>query len=184
MYLFSKLEECKKDISIAFIGCGKFISMFLSQYNQLQKIKIDTIVDLKIENAKNNCLKSGLSIETVNNIHFANSLDEVIDRNIDIFIEATGNPIVGTVHAAKIIRKKKNVILVNVEADVTCGKYLSDLSKEYNVICSMAYGDQPSLIVEQVEWAKLNGFEVTCAGKGTKYHPTFEYSTCSTINDG
>ena len=107
MYLFSKLEECKKDISIAFIGCGKFISMFLSQYNQLQKIKIDTIVDLKIENAKNNCLKSGLSIETVNNIHFANSLDEVIDRNIDIFIEATGNPIVGTVHAAKIIRKKK-----------------------------------------------------------------------------
>ena len=181
MYLFSKLEECKKDISIAFIGCGKFISMFLSQYNQLQKIKIDTIVDLKIENAKNNCLKSGLSIETVNNIHFANSLDEVIDRNIDIFIEATGNPIVGTVHAAKIIRKKKNVILVNVEADVTCGKYLSDLSKEYNVICSMAYGDQPSLIVEQVEWARLNGFEVTCAGKGTKYHPTFEYSTPDTV---
>jgi hypothetical protein len=52
MYLFSKLEECKKDISIAFIGCGKFISMFLSQYNQLQKIKIDTIVDLKIDQAK------------------------------------------------------------------------------------------------------------------------------------
>ena len=52
MYLFSKLEEYKKDISIAFIGCGKFISMFLSQYNQLQKIKIDTIIDLKIENAK------------------------------------------------------------------------------------------------------------------------------------
>jgi len=181
MYLFSKLEECKKDISIAFIGCGKFISMFLSQYNQLQKIKIDTIVDLKIENAKNNCLKSGLSTETVNNIHFANSLDEVIDRNIDIFIEATGNPIVGTVHAAKIIRKKKHVILVNVEADVTCGKYLSDLAKEYNVICSMAYGDQPSLIVEQVEWARLNGFEVTCAGKGTKYHPTFEYSTPDTV---
>ena len=181
MYLFSKLEECKKDISIAFIGCGKFISMFLSQYNQLQKIKIDTIVDLKIENAKNNCLKSGLSTETVNNIHFANSLDEVIDRNIDIFIEATGNPIVGTVHAAKIIRKKKHVILVNVEADVTCGKYLSDLAKEHNVICSMAYGDQPSLIVEQVEWARLNGFEVTCAGKGTKYHPNFEYSTPDTV---
>jgi homoserine dehydrogenase len=41
----------------------------------------------------------------------------------------------------------------------------------------MAYGDQPSLIVEQIEWARLNGFFVTCAGKGTKYHPTFEYST-------
>ena len=54
MYLYMKLEEQKKDISIAFIGCGKFISMFLSQYNHLNKIKIDTIVDLKIDNAKNN----------------------------------------------------------------------------------------------------------------------------------
>jgi predicted homoserine dehydrogenase-like protein len=181
MYLFTKLEEHNKDISIAFIGCGKFISMFLSQFNQLKKIKIDTIVDLKIDNAKKNCLNSGLSQKTVDSINFVNSLDEAIDRNIDIFIEATGNPIVGTVHAAKIIRKKKHIILVNVEADVTCGKYLSDLAKENNVICSMAYGDQPSLIVEQVEWARLNGFEVTCAGKGTKYHPTFEYSTPDTV---
>ena len=181
MYLFTKLEEHKKDISIAFIGCGKFISMFLSQFNQLKKIKIDTIVDLKIDNAKNNCIKSGLSQKRVDSINFVNSLDKAIDRDIDIFIEATGNPIVGTVHAVKIIRKKKHVILVNVEADVTCGKYLADLAKENDVICSMAYGDQPSLIVEQVEWARLNGFDVTCAGKGTKYHPTFEYSTPDTV---
>jgi predicted homoserine dehydrogenase-like protein len=181
MYLYTKLEEQKKDISIAFVGCGKFISMFLSQYNQLKKIKIDTIVDLKIDNAKKNCLKSGLTQDTVDKINFVESLDEAIDRDVDIFIEATGNPIFGAVHAVKIIRKKKHIILVNVEADVTCGKYLSDLAKEHGVICSMAYGDQPSLIVEQVEWAKLNGFEVTCAGKGTKYHPTFEYSTPDTV---
>ena len=181
MYLHTKLETCKKDISIAFIGCGKFISMFLSQFNQIKKIKIDTIVDLKIENAKKNCLNSGLTKKTIDSINFVHSLDEAIDRDIDIFIEATGNPIVGTVHAAKIIKKKKHIILVNVEADVTCGKYLSDLAHDNHVICSMAYGDQPSLIVEQVEWARLNGFEVTCAGKGTKYHPTFEYSTPDTV---
>ena len=183
MYLHSKLENYHKNIKIAFIGCGKFISMFLSQYNQLKKIEIDTIVDLKIDQAKNNCLKSGLSKETISKINFVTSLEEAIDRDIEIFIEATGNPIVGTVHAAKIIRKKRHVILVNVEADVICGKYLSDLAKENNVICSMAYGDQPSLIVEQVEWARLNGFYVTCAGKGTKYHPTFEYSTPDTVWD-
>ena len=183
MYLNTKLEDFKENIKVAFIGCGKFISMFLSQYNQLTKIKIDSIIDLKIDNAKKNCLNSGLSNEQINEINFANSLDEVIDRDIDIFIEATGNPIVGTVHADKILRKKKHLILVNVEADVTCGKYLSDLAKQNNVICSMAYGDQPSLIVEQIEWAKLNGFSVICAGKGTKYHPTFEYSTPDTVWD-
>ena len=177
MYLYSKLEDYKGNINIAFIGCGKFISMFLSQYNQLKKIKIDTIVDLDIERAKSNCIKSGLQKETVEKINFVNSSDSILNRDIEIFIEATGNPIAGTQHAYKVIQSKKNIIMVNVEADVLCGKYLSDLAKENNVIYSMAYGDQPSLILEQIEWARLNGFFVTCAGKGTKYHPSFEYST-------
>jgi len=177
MYLHSKLEDYKENINIAFIGCGKFISMFLSQYNQLKKIKIDTIVDLDIERAKSNCIKSGLKKETVEKINFVNSLDSILNGDIEIFIEATGNPIAGTQHAYKVIQSKKNIIMVNVEADVLCGKYLSDLAKENNVIYSMAYGDQPSLILEQIEWARLNGFFVTCAGKGTKYHPSFEYST-------
>ena len=181
MYLNTKLEEYNGTISVAFIGCGKFISMFLSQYNQLKKIRIDTIIDLKIDQAKKNCLNSGLSKESINKINFVSSIDEALDRDVEIFIEATGNPIVGTIHAIKIIKQKKHVILVNVEADVTCGKYLSDLAKENNVICSMAYGDQPSLIMEQIEWARLNGFSVVCAGKGTKYHPSFEYSTPDTV---
>jgi homoserine dehydrogenase len=181
MYLNTKLEGYNGTINVAFIGCGKFISMFLSQYNQLKKIRIDTIVDLNIEQAKKNCLNSGLSKETISTINFVKSIDEALDRDIEIFIEATGNPIVGTIHAIKIIKQKKHLILVNVEADVTCGKYLADIAKENNVICSMAYGDQPSLIMEQIEWARLNGFSVVCAGKGTKYHPSFEYSTPDTV---
>ena len=135
MYLHTKLEQFNGEIRVAFIGCGKFISMFLSQYNQLKKIKIDSIIDLKIDQAKKNCLNSGLSQNQVEEINFTNSLDDTMNRDIDIFIEATGNPIVGTVHAKKIIENKKHLILVNVEADVTCGKYLSDLAKKNGVIC-------------------------------------------------
>jgi len=181
MYLHSKLQTRSEPIRVAFIGCGKFVSMFLAQYNQLEKIIIDTIIDINEDQAKKNCLNSGLTKDTISNINFVNSLDQALDRNIEIFIEATGNPIIGTVHAKKIIDKKKHIILVNVEADITCGKYLSDLAFKNNVVCSMAYGDQPSLILEQIEWARLNGFEVTCAGKGTKYHPSFEYSTPETV---
>ncbi|MDA7544994.1 Gfo/Idh/MocA family oxidoreductase [Candidatus Pelagibacter sp.] len=181
MFLHTKLENRKEPIRIAFIGCGKFVSMFLAQYNHLDKIQIDSIVDINIEQAKRNCSNSGLDETTISEINFSKSLDKILDRNIEIFIEATGNPIVGTVHAVNIIKNKKHVILVNVEADITCGKYLSDIAKENEVICSMAYGDQPSLIIEQIEWARLNGFSVVCAGKGTKYHPTFEYSTPDTV---
>ena len=130
MFLYSKLLALKKPIRVGFIGCGKFVSMFLSQFNQLQKIEIDTIVDIKPDQAKKNCKNSGLSETTINKINFATSLDQAINREIDIFIEATGNPIIGTVHATKIIKNKKHVILVNVEADVTCGKYLSDLAEK------------------------------------------------------
>ena len=63
MYLHSKLEEHKENINIALIGCGKFISMFLSQYNQLKQIKIDSIVDIDVRKAKSNCINSGLSKE-------------------------------------------------------------------------------------------------------------------------
>ena len=181
MFLHTKLETRIDLIKIAFIGCGKFASMFLAQYNHLNKIQIDSIVDININQAKKNCINSGLNSETIKKIKFSNSIDEIIDRDIEIFIEATGNPIIGTVHATKIIKSKRHVILVNVEADITCGKYLSDLARENKVICSMAYGDQPSLILEQIEWARLNGFDVICAGKGTKYHPSFEYSTPDTV---
>ena len=155
--------------------------MFLAQYNQLNKVKIDSIIELDLDKAKKNCSNSGLSEQKINEINFTTSLENTFNRDIDIYIEATGNPIVGTIHAVKIIKNKKHLILVNVEADVTCGKYLSDLANENGVICSMAYGDQPSLILEQIEWSRLNGFEVVCAGKGTKYHPDFEYSTPETV---
>ena len=107
MYLHSKLKNRTKPINIAFIGCGKFVSMFLAQYKQLDKIKIDTIIDINIDKAKNNCLKSGLDETIISKINFDTSLDKVLNREIDIFIEATGNPIIGTVHAKKIIDKKK-----------------------------------------------------------------------------
>jgi len=181
MYLYSELEQLKKDISVGIVGCGKFISMFLSQYNHLKRIQIKTIIDLNIKRAKENCRKSGLSKKVIKKIKFVTSLDKVLKDKIDIFIEATGDPIIGTEHAVKIIKSKKNIIMVNVEADVVCGKYLSDLAKKNNVVYSMAYGDQPSLIMELIEWAKLNGFKVVSAGKGTKYHPSFEYSTPDTV---
>ena len=123
MYLYSKLQNLKKPIRIAFIGCGKFVSMFLAQYNQLNKIILDSIIELDIDRAKKNCLSSGLSNDTIQKINFADNLDKVLDREIDVFIEATGNPISGTIHAKKIIESKKHVIMVNVESDVLCGKY-------------------------------------------------------------
>ena len=87
MYLFSKLESFKKDIRIAFIGCGKFVTMFLAQLNNLNKIKANIIVDLDISKAKDNCIKSGLSKSMINDIHLSNSINDILDnKSVDIII--------------------------------------------------------------------------------------------------
>ena len=178
MYLYSKLKEHEKEIKVAIIGCGKFISMFLSQLPRLRKIVIHSIVDINLEKAKENCYKAGLNKNLISSINFDNSIDSIIEcKDIDIVIEATGNARVGIINANQIIKSYKNIIMVNVEADVLAGKYLSDLADEYNVVYSMAYGDQPSLILEQIEWGLINGFDVITAGKGTKYHNSYKYST-------
>ena len=107
MYLYTKLRNLEKPIKICFIGCGKFVSMFLAQYNQLNKIILDSIVELDIDRAKKNCTISGLSNETIDKINFTDNLDKILERDIDVYIEATGNPIAGTIHAKKNNRNKK-----------------------------------------------------------------------------
>ena len=87
MYLYSKLQNLKKPIRIAFIGCGKFVSMFLAQYNQLNKIILDSLIEIDIERAKKNCLSSGLSYETIDEINFTENLDNVyLLKNLIIIV--------------------------------------------------------------------------------------------------
>ena len=171
-----------KQINIGIVGCGKFISMFLSQSQSLKNICINTIVDIDITKAKSNCLNACLEKNIISFINFSKDINDIIENNnIDIVIEATGNAKVGILNAIKVIKSKKNIIMVNVEADVVGGKYLSDLASKHKVVYSMAYGDQPSLILEQIEWGLSNGFDVIAAGKGTKYHSSFKESTPDTV---
>ena len=71
--------------------------------------------------------------------------------------------------------------MVNVEADVLAGPLLSRRAREAGVVYSMAYGDQPALICEMVDWARAAGFQVVAAGKGTKYLPHYHESTPATV---
>ena len=73
--------------------------------------------------------------------------------------------------------------MVNVEADALAGPLLARKAREAGVVYSLAWGDQPALICEQVDWARACGFKVVAAGKGTRYHPTYHQSTPDTVWD-
>ncbi len=80
-------------------------------------------------------------------------------------------------------RAGKHVINVTVEADAFCGPGLSAAAAKAGVIYSMAYGDQPALTCDLVDWAKTCGFTVVAAGRGHKWLPEYRRSTPDTVWD-
>jgi predicted homoserine dehydrogenase-like protein len=96
-------------------------------------------------------------------------------------VEATGHAPAGIRHARTAIREGKHIVMVNVEADVLAGPLLAREAEAAGIVYSLAYGDQPALICEMVDWARACGFPVIAAGKGTKYMPEYHASTPDTV---
>ena len=101
--------------------------------------------------------------------------------NIEIIIEATGNPIAAVEHCLTAFSRGKHVINVTVEADAMCGYGLALKAEQAGVIYSMAYGDQPALACNLVDWARTCGFSVVAAGRGHKWLPEYRKSTPDTV---
>ena len=100
-----------------------------------------------------------------------------VSSEVDVVVEATGNPLSGANNAIDAIRNGKHVTMVTVETDVLVGPELNKLASENDVVYSLAYGDQPALIEEMYDWAKSLGFDVIAAGKGTKYLDSYRFET-------
>ena len=187
MFLEKKINELidnKKTVNVTIIGAGKFGSMFLSQAPYTKGLNVFTICDLNIDKAKKACREVGWGEDQINNVIFTEDFEKAINNDeIDVVVEATGHPSSGIKHARTCFKYGKHVIMVNVEADVLAGPSLSAEANSADVVFSMAYGDQPSLTLEIIEWARASGFKVTAAGKGTKYMPEYHYSTPKTVWD-
>lgn len=198
MNLFKKLQErAAKDnpIRVGMIGAGKFGTMFLAQALRIPAIHVVSVVDLKPTNARSNMKLVGWADEA----YTADSIDEaaisgktyvgedwealVAHPAVDIVIEATGNPLAAVTHCLAAFKQGKNVINVTVEADAFCGPGLSQKAADAGVIYSMAYGDQPALASDLVDWARTCGFSVVAAGRGHKWLPHFRQSTPDTVWD-
>ena len=187
MYLhnaISKRVNENNPVKVALIGAGKFGSMFLSQVPTTAGLEVAVIADLKPENAIKACKNVGWSNELIKKTKFVDEAIKAINlAEVDVVIEATGFPAAGIEHARQAFQNGKHIIMVNVEADVLAGAALVKEAKSAGVIYSMAYGDQPALTAEIVEWARASGFSVTSAGKGTRYQPVYHQSTPDTVWD-
>ncbi len=187
MYMHELLREraaSARPVRVALIGAGKFGSMFLSQASSTAGLEVAVIADLDPDRARTACRAVGWSDALASRTRFTDdAVDAIRDVGVDVVVEATGSPTAGIAHARAAFAAGKHIVMVNVEADVLAGPLLAAEARDAGVVYTMAYGDQPALTCEMVEWARISGFDVVAAGKGTKYLPSYHGSTPDTVWD-
>ena len=181
MNLMAKLAALtadNKQVRAGLIGAGKFGSMFLNQVPTTQGLTVSVISDLSPERAMAACKHIGWDDARIAATDFIDDGAALCARDdVDVVLEITGSPAAGIAHALAAFENGKHIIMVNVEADVLAGAALAKRAASAGVIYSMAYGDQPALTCELVDWARASGFKVVAAGKGTKYLPQYHAVT-------
>jgi predicted homoserine dehydrogenase-like protein len=191
MNLFSLLlerEAAGKPVTVGLIGAGKFGTMFLAQARLTKGLHVVAVADLNVERARSQLQTAGWPAEQFaaptlgdaakqRRTHITPDAESLIAfPGIEVIVEATGIPETGIKHALSAIAHGKHIVMVNVEADALAGPLLASKAKAANVVYSLAWGDQPALICEHVDWARTAGFKVIAAGKGTRYEPHYHQS--------
>jgi predicted homoserine dehydrogenase-like protein len=198
MNLSSMLREraaAGRPIRIGQIGAGKFGTMFLAQVRLTPGMHLAGLADLMPARARERLAGVGWPKEQIGAASMGDALKSgktfvtddapavISNPDIDVVIEATGDPAAGIRLSLEAIRHGKHIVMVNVEADALAGPLLARRAREAGVVYSLAWGDQPALICEHVDWARACGFSVVSAGKGTRYHPSYHRSTPDTVWD-
>jgi predicted homoserine dehydrogenase-like protein len=196
MSLYARLQQRAAEgrpIRIGLIGAGKFGSMYLAQIPRTPGVHLAGIADLAPDAARRNLQLVGWPAERTQ----AASLDAALKGEttfvgsdwqalvahpaIDVIVECTGHPIAAVDHCLAAFANGKHVVNVTVEADAFCGPLLARKAKQAGVVYSLAFGDQPALICDLVDWARTCGFPVVAAGRGHKWLPHFRASTPETV---
>ena len=192
MNLHRMLEDrarAGKPVRVGLIGAGKFGTMFLAQARRTPGLHVMAVADLDPARADAALARAGWEEGERRARSFSAALKgggthvcddgfaAIAADGLDVVIDSTGHPAAGIAHARACFAAGRHVVMVNVEADALAGPLLAKEAAEAGVVYSLAYGDQPALIAEMVDWARASGLDVVAAGKGTRYQPDFHHVT-------
>ena len=182
-----------RPVTVGVVGAGKFGTMFLAQARTTDGMHVVAVADLNVARARSQLAMASWPKEQFG----ATSLDDAVKSGrtfltddteamiahpgVEVIVEATGDPKTGIRLATAAIRNGKHIVMVNVEADALAGPLLARRAAEAGVVYSLAWGDQPALVCDHVDWARACGFRIVAAGKGTRYHPTYHQSTPDSV---
>ena len=169
-------------ITVGLAGAGQMGTDIVVQVGLMPGLRIGAISEIRTANAIDAVVMSGRDRGDAVEAGSAGAVDAAIEAGrvaitedyralcaagrIDVVIDATGNPNVGTLVALEAMRNGKHIVMLNVEADITIGRHLKAEADRAGVVFTGAAGDEPACTVELIAFAQSCGFEVMAAGKG------------------
>ncbi|MER8643778.1 homoserine dehydrogenase [Mesorhizobium sp. M1252] len=174
--------EAHGPITIGLAGAGQMGTDIVVQVALMPGMRIGAISEVRPQAAIDAALLAGHDRSDIVQAANASAIDRAIEAGkiavtedlhalaaagrIDVIIDATGNPNIGTLFALEVMKNGKHIVMLNVEADITIGRFLKEEARKAGVVYTGAAGDEPACTLEIIGFAKSLGFNIIAAGKG------------------
>ena len=169
-------------ITLGLAGAGQMGTDIVVEVALMTGLRVGAVSELRPQNAIDAALMAGHDAGDIRVAGTAAAIDNAIEAgklavtesfealcaagHIDVVIDATGNPNIGTKVALEAMRHGKHVVMLNVEADITIGRFLKEEARKAGVVYTGAAGDEPAATLELISFAQSLGLDIVAAGKG------------------
>jgi predicted homoserine dehydrogenase-like protein len=191
-----RLESKGRRIIIGMSGAGWMGSGFVTQVSHVPGMKIAVLADTDTVRAREVFIKTGIDSGMIIETDKPGKAEDAVRGGkcvvtadyslasklevIDIITDATPSPLTGAESAYAGIQEGKDVVLINIEADVTVGRILKKLAEKNGVLYSVSSGDEPGCLMELWDFVNSLGYEPIVIGKG-KNNPLQTEATPDTV---
>ena len=178
----AKLEHEGRPIRVGVSGAGWIGSGFVAQVAHVPGMQIRVLADVDTRAARNAFLATGLRQEDIVEAEAPGLAEDALRagkqvitgsytlaaqlESVDIVADVTPSPATGAETALACIEHGKDVVLVNIEADVTVGRILNRMAQQAGVLYTVSSGDEPGCLMELWDFVSTLGYEPVVIGKG------------------
>ncbi len=175
-----------RPVTVALAGAGRFGASVAAQISQIDGLRLAAVADPNARNGAAALRAAGWTDDQVRRCEgpaaaraalaaggaaLTPDADALAAAHVEVFVDATGIPETAARNAWAALRLGRHVVMVTVEADVSCGWALAREARRQGVVYSLAAGDQPIAIMELFDWAAALGLRVIAVGRGTRRYP-------------
>lgn len=179
----------ERPVTCALVGVGEFGQSLLVQTRRMAGLRIISVLD-KDPTATVQTLRvagfdavaaysAAAARDAVGSGRLAvcGSLSDLLATDVEMIVEATGDPEHGARHAEAAIAAGVGVAMVSKEAECVVGPMLAAKARRASVPYTLVEGDQPALLITLVTWCRALGLPVVAAGKSSEYDYVFDPRT-------